>query len=258
MCLRLKYAEALQWKKKAREILDKAREAGKANPCDPLFLSNPRLSALVSEVDSIKKRHGLLIEDALIYAINLIPGWVATKKEKITVASGKAHLDCLAYNSKSRVLYVFECKRGHGNFDRDKTRAFDQRLDQIGAVIAAHAKASGWNPVEERLFILSFYGKKWKSKYQIYDSGDIASLFEPCLGTFVNQYMRHIEDHARDAYSQEKADSSGQSSISPAGEENAGRRGTIFDRLDERDVNASFDIEFGPESASLVPAQSYS
>jgi hypothetical protein len=50
--------------------------------------ANPRLSSLVSEIDGIKKRHGLLIERALIFAINKLPNWYAAK-ERIAVAGGK-------------------------------------------------------------------------------------------------------------------------------------------------------------------------
>lgn len=67
MCLRLTYAEALLWKKSASQLIADAKAKSAKIPCDPLFGSNPRLSSLVSEIDSIKKRHGLLIERALIF-----------------------------------------------------------------------------------------------------------------------------------------------------------------------------------------------
>ena len=124
MCLRLSYAEALLWKRHASQLVADAKAKSASIPCDPLFGANPRLSSLVSEVDGIKKRHGLLIERALIFAINKLPHWQAAK-EQIQVAGGKAHLDCLAFNANTRKLYVFECKRGHGSFDGDKIRAID-------------------------------------------------------------------------------------------------------------------------------------
>jgi hypothetical protein len=72
--LRLKYAEALLWKEKARNIIEDARSQTAKISCDPLFIQNPKLSALVTEIDSIKKRHGLLIEEALIFATIRSPG----------------------------------------------------------------------------------------------------------------------------------------------------------------------------------------
>jgi hypothetical protein len=82
-------------------------------PPDPLLTSLPELSILVSAVDSVKKRHGLLIEQALIFAINKIPSWSA-RKQKIQTIGSKFEVDCLAFNSSTGALYVFECKRGHG------------------------------------------------------------------------------------------------------------------------------------------------
>ena len=79
MSLRLTYAEALLWKNNAAQLIADAKAKSAKIPCDPLFGSNPRLSSLVSEIDSIKKRHGLLIERALIFAINKLPHWQADK-----------------------------------------------------------------------------------------------------------------------------------------------------------------------------------
>ncbi|UYN95213.1 MAG: hypothetical protein KIT25_24920 [Enhydrobacter sp.] len=87
MCLQLEYAEAQLWKRRARTIISDAKAAAAAIPCDPLLKRAQRLSTLVSEIDSIKKRHGRLIEDALLFAINKLPDWTATK-ERIPVATG--------------------------------------------------------------------------------------------------------------------------------------------------------------------------
>jgi hypothetical protein len=244
MCLRLKYAEARLWKNRARDVINKAKAAAAESPCDPLLIPNPRLSSLVSEIDSIKKRHGLLIEDALIYAINRIPAWWAGK-EKIPVAGGRAHLDCLAYNARTKLLYVFECKRGHGTFDSDKTSAIDARLDRIKAAVSAYSMAKGWSPMKEEVFILSFYGTKWKSKYRIYNRHDIATLFEPCLGTFVDHFMRHVEHKTNAAYLDELRDSPNVS----------GRQQTIFEQISDEGALPEFEIEFSGNGADLVSTQ---
>jgi hypothetical protein len=244
MCLRLKYAEAQIWKRKARETIDAAKTAAASNPCDPLLMPNPRLSALVSEIDSIKKRHGLLIEEALIFAINKVPGWVASK-EKIAVAGGRAHLDCLAFNASHGLLYVFECKRGHGNFDADKTRAIDDRLDRIKLAIASHAARKGWSPSKQEVFILSFYGTKWKSRYPIHDRSDVSKLFSPCLGSFVQDYMRHVENATNATYADELR---GTPSL-------AGRQDSIFDSIDDQVNRPELEIEFDHTAGRLVPAR---
>lgn len=244
MCLRLSYAEALLWKKHASQLVADAKAKSAAIPCDPLFVANPRLSSLVSEVDGIKKRHGLLIERALIFAINKLPHWQAAK-EQIQVAGGKAHLDCLAFNARTGKLYVFECKRGHGSFDGDKTRAIDQRLGNIKASIGAHAASKGWSPSSTGVFILSFYGATWKSAYPIYNKHDVATLFEPCIGRFVTEYMEHLEAATARAYSSELREpvmvSAGQS---------------IFDTVDEGREGPRPDVQFTEDGADFVAAQS--
>lgn len=240
MCLKLTYAEALLWKKHASQLIADAKAKSASIPCDPLFGSTPRLSSLVSEIDGIKKRHGLLIERALIFAINKLPHWQAAK-EKITVAGGRAHLDCLAFNTNSRKLYVFECKRGHGSFDGDKIRAIDQRLDRISRAIGAHVKSKGWNPVSTDIFLLSFYGATWKSKYAIYDRHSVAKLFEPCVGRFVSEYVDHIEAFTTRAYSSELRE---KASI-PSDE-------TIFDQLFEDREEPRPDVLFSQDGSDFV------
>ncbi len=240
MCLRLTYSEGLLWKKESAKLLADAKARSASIACDPLFRSNPRLSSLVSEIDSIKKRHGLLIEKALIFAIDKLPHWEAGK-EKIKVASGKAHLDCLAYNSSTRKLYVFECKRGHGSFDGDKIRAIDQRLDSINSAIGAHAKSKGWEPKSTNVFLLSFYGAKWKSSYPIYDRHNIAKLFEPCIGRFVGDYMDHIEAVTARNYSSELRDQI----VVPSDN-------TIFAKLEEYRTEQGLDILFNEAESQFL------
>lgn len=243
MCLRLTYAEALLWKKNAAKIVADAKAKSATIPCDPLFSATPRLSSLVSEIDGIKKRHGLLIERALIYAINKLTHWEAMK-EQIPVAGGKAHLDCLALNTNSGKLYVFECKRGHGSFDGDKISAIDQRLGKIKASIGAHALSKGWAPVSTEVFILSFYGAKWSSAYPIYDKNSVARLFEPCIGSFTLEFMNHLETMVARTYSSELRDSV---------DVDQGR--TIFDMLDEQLDSHRPDVLFTKDGADFVAAQ---
>ncbi len=243
MCLRLTYAEALLWKKHASQLIADAKAKSASIPCDPLFGSNPRLSSFVSEIDGIKKRHGLLIERALIFAINKLPNWQAAK-EQIPLASGKAHLDCLAFNTGSGKLYVFECKRGHGSFDGDKIKAIDQRLDSISSAIGPYAITKGWNVASSDVFILSFYGAKWKSKYPIYDRHSVARLFAPCAGRFLSTYIDHIEAITTGTYSAELRDAV-----------SIDRGETIFDLVDPNREKPWPDLLFNENSAAFVSAE---
>lgn len=231
------------WKKHASQIIADAKAKSASIPCDPLFGSNPRLSSLVSEIDGIKKRHGVLIERALIFAINKLPNWQAAK-EQIPLASGKAHLDCLAFNGASGKLYVFECKRGHGSFDGDKIKAIDQRLDSISSAIGSYATTKSWHVASSDVFILSFYGAKWKSKYPIYDRHSVARLFEPCAGRFLSIYIDHIEAITTSTYSAELRDAV-----------SIDRGETIFDLVDPDREKPWPDLLFTENGADFVLAE---
>ncbi len=245
MCLRLTYAEALLWKTQASQLVADAKAKSASIPCDPLFGTNPRLSSLVSEIDGIKKRHGLLIERALIFAINKLPDWEARRDEKIPIAGSWLKLDCLAFNATSGKLYVFECKRGHGSFDSDKIKAIDRRLDSIGSSIVAYATSKGWRFASSDIFILSFYGAKWKSKYPIYDRHSVARLFEPCVGSFLSTYIDHIETVVTGTYSGEFRD--------PI---DVGRGETIFDLVIPTREKPWPDLMFTDKGVDFVASQS--
>ena len=239
MCLRLKYEEALQWKAHAAQLVADSRKKAASIPCDPLFRTNPQLSSLVSEVDGIKKRHGLLLEKALIFAIGKLPGWKAGKEE-ISLAGGKAHLDCVAYNETTHQLYVFECKRGHGSFDADKMRAIDERLRRISAAIGPHAASKGWTPASSNTFILSFYGTSWKSSFPIFGASSIGTLFGPCIGRFMFEYMHHVESYVARTVASEL----GHSVDAPI-------VGSIFDEIDDARPRPWPDVFFSETAASL-------
>jgi hypothetical protein len=114
MCLDLAYSEAIEWRRLGLALVtDAEREASKME-IDPLLLSAPEMSRLVSAVDSIKKRHGTLIEKALVSAINHVPNWTAERQTAVNYGGETFKLDCFAHNAASGTLYVFECKRGHG------------------------------------------------------------------------------------------------------------------------------------------------
>jgi hypothetical protein len=116
----------------------------------------------------------------------------------------------------------------------------------VKAAIHAHVKTKGWSPHVTNVFILSFYGNGWKSKYQIYHSNDVGALFEPCLGTFVDHFMRYVADQVNAAYSD----------MLRGSEPNINIKQTIFGQLDE--TNEIPDaIQFDRNGANFV-RRSYS
>jgi hypothetical protein len=84
------------WRRKAHDLIAQASIA--KIEIDPLLKSSPKLSNVVSVVESIKKRHGTLIEDALVAAVNLVSGWKAMKSVIPRPRSGVFKADCVAIN----------------------------------------------------------------------------------------------------------------------------------------------------------------
>ena len=189
MCLQLKYSEALLFKRKANDLVAKANQAAANSECDPLLRSTPQLSKIASAVTSMQIQHGFLIEEALIFAIHQLRHWYA-KKEPVPVGNQELEVDCIAHNSKSNLLYVFECKRGNSSgYDG---RAIDRRLELIENHASSFASSKGWGTPSIKVFILSFYGSKWNSKYPIFTRDDIATIFEPCVLIFFKVYLTYI------------------------------------------------------------------
>ena len=191
MCLKLSYVEARLWKDKAHQLISRSVAATKT--IDPLLTTAGQLSEVVSVVDGIKKRHGLLIEEALIAAINFVPGWTALHGV-IPRGVGKVFkTDCVAYNWSAKTAYVFECKRQYAFLDGDAKKAADDRLDKIANLFPAFATSQGWSVTNQGLFILSFYGTAKGIKYPVHDRHTVGSLFPPCALRFVNDFVSYTE-----------------------------------------------------------------
>lgn len=200
MCLHLSLAEAGLWLVRALELFDQARIQAASHPADPILVAHPGLSRLVTEIDGVKKRHGRLIEDALIFAINRRHGWIAGR-EAIPVAPGRVRsTDCLAYESASGRLYHFECKRGHGVLDADSGRSMDDRLDEIAAALPAFAASKGWDISSISSFVLSFYGRTESERHPVYDRYEVDRLFGPCVRRFFLDFVEYTEHLAGLAY----------------------------------------------------------
>lgn len=191
MCLMLSHAEAMLWKQKANDLISDAIAAN--IPPDPLLQSAPKLSEVVSAVEGIKKRHGLLIEEALIAAINLVSGWTASKGVIPRPNKGVFRADCVAYSATTQTAYLFECKRRYASFDGDKRRAINSKLDEITKQFHAFTVSQGWTVIKTGIFILSFYGGGPANKYQIHDRRSVASLFPPCAVRFVEDFIGYSE-----------------------------------------------------------------
>ena len=205
MNIRITSTEARNRMRDVNKVITDAMSRARTIPSDPLLQTNRKLrqlSLLVTEIDGIKKRHGRLLSQVLIFAINKTPGWEA-HRGFLPGAKGKSHLGCLAFESNTGKLYIFDCRRGHGNFDKDTKKAIGERLQSIEANIDSYAEQKfGGQIKSKKAFILSMYGNTWHSSPPVYEGKDISTLFAPCTGNFMNVYMKYIEHKVSNNYSQ--------------------------------------------------------
>ena len=200
MTIRIPCAEAKIWTDRANRIISDSMNNAKNIPCDPLLKTGHQLSSFVSEIDGVKKRHGRLLSEALIYAISKTPGWKA-HRGKLSVVKGRSPLGCLAYDSTTGKLFIYDCRRGHGNFDKDTRNATDDRLKFIESNVTSYAKKRFGGSINSKYtFILSLYGNTWPATYPIRSMKDISRIFAPCIGTFVKMYTTYVEYKVTDYY----------------------------------------------------------
>ena len=200
MTIQISCAEAKIWTNSANRIIRESMNNAKKIPCDPLLKKCRQISSFVSGVDGVKKRHGGLLSDALIYAIKKTPGWKAHRGQ-LSVVKGKSPLGCLAFDSTTGSLFIFDCRRGHGNFDKDTKKAINERLKLINGHAKSYVKKKfGWSMKSKYAFILSLYGNTWPASYPIHSIKDISRIFAPCIGTFVKMYTTYVEYKVTDYY----------------------------------------------------------
>lgn len=200
MIIRISCAEATIWTNSANRIINDSMNNAKNIPCDPLLKTGRQLSSFVSEIDGVKKRHGRLLSEALIYAISKTSGWKA-HRGGLSIIKGKSPLGCLAFDSTTGKLFIFDCRRGHGSFDKDTRNATDRRLKLINNHATSYVKKKfGWSVKKKYPFILSLYGNTWPASYPIRNINDISKVFSPCIGTFIKMYARYVEYKVTDHY----------------------------------------------------------
>ena len=191
MCLNLSLHHARRLKEDVDGLIKRATE--KTFKTDPLLRSFAGLSRSISIVDSLKKSHGLMIEKALVDAINCVPDSRADRRV-LKNAGTTFKTDCYAWNKKSGEVFVFECKRDYDQVDSRALPQIDERLQKIVAAFPTYAKAKGISYASLDAFILSFYPcNRVGQKFTVYDNKSIARVFPPCVVTFLKHYLDYTE-----------------------------------------------------------------
>lgn len=158
--------------------------ARKQFPLDPMLPAH--ISRMCSIVESSKKRHGKIIELALLAALQadaryqawqpgefLVPpeaDHLASLQANRLVITGAAlpytgagrriQIDMLVYERLARRLAAYEVKRGHGWHDSGKIRSMKRDLRCIQAVLASYGGTLGLDVASTETRILFWYGTR--------------------------------------------------------------------------------------------------
>ncbi len=149
---------------------------------DPI--GGPRYSRMTSIISSAYKRHGQIIERALIerlkesnrfdvwsektFAISAAAHLLATNNPsaclKAQLPYGESHrttqVDMLVYDFSDRVLRSYEVKRGNGDFDAGKQRSILNDLLAQQTLLKSYGEQRGLSVFGAEAKIIFYYGRR--------------------------------------------------------------------------------------------------
>jgi hypothetical protein len=162
---------------------------------DPLVV--PDASLATSKISSAYKRHGLILEKALLTALNTrgdVQAWTA--KIRVPIRTRPIQVDLITFHTTTRTVTAYEIKRGFGNHDTEARFAIEQRLTAILGVLQAHAVSRHLSPAVEGVAAVGYYGQLGPriGPHRVIAAAGFPSEFGPATAAFVeavNDYFRH-------------------------------------------------------------------
>ncbi len=151
---------------------------------DPI--AGPHFSKIVSVMSSAYKRHGFIIERAILEQLKLNPAFEAWDDRAFQVTSTADHIvdsvigrpedafgsetayrdghrtlqvDAIVYDAKSRRIRAYEVKRGSGKHDAGKRRSILRDLLCLQILLRSYGQARGLEIAEASAHIIFYYGQ---------------------------------------------------------------------------------------------------
>ncbi len=153
-------------------------------PSDPI--AGPHFSKIVSVMSSAYKRHGFIIERAILEQLKLNPDFEAWDDRAFQVTSTADHIvdstigrpeevfgsettyrdghrtlqvDAIVYDGKSRRIRAYEIKRGSGLHDAGKRRSILRDLLCLQILLRSYGQSQGLKITEASAHIIFYYGQ---------------------------------------------------------------------------------------------------
>ena len=153
---------------------------------DPL--AGEKYSRVVSVLSSSYKRHGFILERAILEQLKTDPNLVVWEDRAFQVNqtadhivdtiindpengleaeigySGEGHrtlqVDTIVYNKKTKRISAYEIKRGNGLHDSGKRRSILRDILCVQILLKSYAHSKGYKAKSARSFIIFYYGAR--------------------------------------------------------------------------------------------------
>jgi len=153
---------------------------------EPDPIAGPHFSKITSVMSSAYKRHGFILERAILEALKLCPHFEVWRDQKFPVPSAVDHIvagsiahptkligtdypssegdrtlqvDAIVFNKTTGALGAYEIKRGAGLHDSGKRRSMLRDVLAIQVLLKSYAKQRGHDSLSAFSHIIFYYGK---------------------------------------------------------------------------------------------------
>jgi hypothetical protein len=153
---------------------------------DPDPIAGPHFSRITSVMSSAYKRHGYILERAILETLRLCPHFEVWHDPAFQVPSAVDHIvagsiahptkligtdypysegertlqvDAIVFNKNTGTLGAYEIKRGFGPHDSRRRRSMLEETLCIQVLLKSYAKQRGYDPKNAFSHIIFFYGK---------------------------------------------------------------------------------------------------
>ncbi len=191
------------------------------------FASDPlvgqRYSRITSIVSSAYKRHGAIIEHALLAALRGAPHlqvWpdplfrVSPEADMLAGSDASAlgaslpygaenfartlQVDVLVYNRDTGLLGAYECKRGFGYHDSGKKRSMLRDLRCLQMLLASYGKGRGVNANTAEAHIIFYYGQCSVGPPWALTRADLDAHFEAAITVSIERVNTYFKERLND------------------------------------------------------------
>jgi hypothetical protein len=157
-----------------------------AKQFDPDPIAGPHFSKITSVMSSAYKRHGRILEAAILEALKLCPHFEVWRDPIFQVPSAVNHIvegsiaeptkligtdypssesphtlqiDAIVFNKNTGVLSAYEIKRGFGPHDSGKRRQMLKEILCVQVLLKSYGKQRGLDATSAFSHIIFYYGK---------------------------------------------------------------------------------------------------